>query len=152
MSTNPDMEGRPAQKWKRISRWFWCNLVFALTPLGLMLLIRFLGQKLNFQDIASSPEILFFSLILCATSLGDALEYRNPANRDTLFTNIAFALIFIGLISAVLYGCLLFDTVLELQQISFRTRLLMFSIPLALSSLLVSYYTQTMIGKIEGTA
>lgn len=137
---------------KRLSRWFWFNLMFALVPLGLMILIRHFGDKLTFQDVASSSEILFFSLMLSATSIGDAIEYSRKIKREALFINMWCSLLFIGIVSSVLYGCLLLDTVLGLNLMAFRSKLLYFSLLLALASLAVSFATQLWIAKIEGTA
>lgn len=137
---------------KRLSRWFWFNFMFALTPLMLMILIRLLGDKLSFQDVANSSEVLFFSLMLSATSVGDAIENRKLDKNETLFTNMWCALLFIAVISSVLYGCLLLDTILDLKLIAFRSKLLYFSALLAVASLALSSVTQLWIGKIEGTA
>src|SRR5437763_13065607 len=73
---------------QRLARWFWFSFVFALTPLMLMLLIRFLGDKLSIQDVADSPELLFFSLMLSATSVGDAIENGKLNKSEALFTNM----------------------------------------------------------------
>ncbi|HEX8163385.1 MAG TPA: hypothetical protein VF538_16055 [Pyrinomonadaceae bacterium] len=137
---------------KRLSRWFWFNFVFALLPLILGVLIRFLGNKLDFQAIASSPEVLFFSLMISATSIGDAIENRKIDKNETLFTNMWCALLFSGFFSAGLYGCLLVDTIFNLNLAVFRSNLLYFSILLAVASLTVSFFTQLWIAKVEGSA
>lgn len=137
---------------KRLTKWVWFNFIFALVPLMLMILIRHLGDKLSFQDVANSSEVLFFSLLLSATSAGDAFEYRNFDKNELLFTNMWFALLFLALICAVLYGCLLLDTILDLHLLAFRSRLLYVSLFMAAASLVLSFATQLWIGKIEGTA
>jgi len=134
---------------KRLSKWFWFNFVFALTPLGLMILIRILGDKLTIQDIADSPELLFFSLMLSATSVGDAIENQKLNEGETLFMNMRYALLFLAVISAVLYGCFLLDSVLSLHLSAFRSNLLYFSILLAIASFAMSLATQIWIAKLE---
>ena len=135
---------------KRLSKWFWFNFVFALTPLGLMVLIRILGDKLTLQDVADSPELLFFSLMISATSIGDAIENRKLDEKAMLFTNMWCALLFLAGVSAVLYGCFLLDSVLKLQLAAFRSNLLYVSILLAAASFGLSLATQIWIGKVEG--
>lgn len=134
---------------KRLSRWLWFNFMFALTPLALMILVRYLGGKLTNQDVAGSSEVLFFSLMLSATSVGDAIENRKEIDKETLFTNMWCSLLFIAVISSILYGCLLLDTVLDLKLLDFRVRLMYVSLPLALVSLALSFVTQIWISRIE---
>lgn len=152
MSSQTDQRKKAARKGKRLSRWFWFNFVFALTPLMLVIVIRLLSNKLTFQDIASSSEILFFSLMLSATSIGDAIENSKLDRNEVLFTNMWCALLFVAIISSVLYGCLLFDTVLNLNLEVFRSKLFYLSLLLALASLSISFITQLWIAKVEGTA
>jgi hypothetical protein len=118
----------------------------------LMLLIRFLGDKLSFQDVADSPELLFFSLMLSATSVGDAIENGKLNKSEALFTNMWCSLLFLAVVSAVLYGCMLLNSVLNLQLSAFSSNLLYFSVVLAVSSLSMSLATQLWIGKVKGDA
>lgn len=136
---------------KRLSRWFWFNFMFALAPLTIMIIARLLAGKLSFQHVASSSEVLFFTIMMSATSMGDAVQFRKLQEKETLFTNIWCGLLFIVFFSASFYGCLLMDTILDLKLEAFRSKLLYFSIGLALASLTLSTATQTLIGKIEST-
>jgi hypothetical protein len=138
-----------SQRGKRLSRWFWFNFVFALMPLMLAILIRILSSKLSFQDIASSSEVLFFSLMLSATSIGDAIENSKLDKNHVRFTNMWCALLFVAIISSVLYGCLLLDTILNLQLAVFRSKLFYLSVLLALASFGISFSTQLWIAKVE---
>jgi glucan phosphoethanolaminetransferase (alkaline phosphatase superfamily) len=136
---------------KRLTKWFWFNLVFALLPLLFLILIRKFGEQLTLLDIANSSEILFFCTMMSITSAADAFEFRQQHKQEILLTNIFMALISIALVSSGLYACLLRDTILNTGQSAFRSNLFYFSILLSLGSLAVSFMAQWFIGKAEGT-
>lgn len=137
---------------KRLTKWFWFNLVFALLPLLFLILVRGFGEQLTLWDIANSTEILFFCTMLSATSAADAFEFRQHHQRETLLMNIFLALMCVAIISSGLYVCLLRETILNPRQVVFRSNLFFFSILLAIGTLVISFMAQWFIGKAEGTA
>jgi hypothetical protein len=135
---------------KRLVRWFTFNVVFALFPLITAILFRDLAGKLTSDDIAKSPEILFFAIMLSATALGDLVEIFPSIGWDVLLGAMA-AILFIGAVfSAILYGGLVYNSMIETGAESFRSRLLFYSMFLAIGLFAVSTATEVMLGRIEG--
>jgi hypothetical protein len=135
---------------KRLVRWVAFNVVFALFPLITALLFRHLAGKLTADDIAKSPEILFFALMLSATALGDLFELFPTIGWDTLLAAMGAILLIGAVFSAILYGGLLYNSMVEAGGESFRSRLLMYSALLAIGLFAVSTATEVMLGRIEG--
>jgi hypothetical protein len=134
----------------RLVRWFTYNLIFALLPLCAAVLLRALAGKLSTDAIANSPEILFFAIMVSATAMGDLSEVTAPIDRD-LILKVLQAILLIGAIwAAVLYGTLLYDSIIGPGSPSFRLGLLQVSAGLAVSLFLFSTVTQVLLGKIEG--
>lgn len=135
---------------KRLVRWITFNVIFALFPLITALLFRDLAGKLTTDDIAKSPEILFFALMVSATALGDLFEIFPSVGWDALLV-IMGAILFIGAVfSAILYGGLVYNSMIETGAESFRSRLLFYSLFLAIGLFAVSTATEVMLGRIEG--
>ncbi len=135
---------------KRLVRWFTFNVVFALFPLITAVLFRDLAGKLTKDDIAKSPEILFFALMISATALGDLFEILPSVGWDVLLV-IMGAVLFVGaMFSAILYGGLLYNSMVEAGAESFRSRLLSYSVFLAIGLFAVSTTTEVLLGRIEG--
>ncbi len=134
---------------KRLLRWFTFNVVFALFPLITAILFRKLAGKLTPDDIAQSPEILFFALMISATALGDLSEVIPSVGLDALLGALAAILLIGSIFSAILYGGLLYNSIMDTDPI-FRARLLNYSIFLAVSLFGVSTLTEVMLGRIAG--
>lgn len=134
-------------------RWFTFNVIFALLPLIVLLLLRFIAGKLTAADMAGSPEILFFALMLSATAMGDLSEVVPGVGWNPTFGVLGSSLLIGAVFSAILYGSLLssflFETALGTQAIYFRSRLFIVSISLAVLLLAVSTVTEVLLGRIE---
>lgn len=133
----------------RLVRWFTYNVTFALLPLACSLLLRALAGKLNIEDVAKSPEVLFFSLIVCATALGDLSEVAKPIGRDITLKIFRSVLLFGAVFSAILYGSLLYDTAIGPGSAAFRSRLLTVSVLMAVAFFILSTVVEAILGKIE---
>lgn len=104
--------------------------------------------------MASSPEILFFILMISATAWGDLNETTKPIARDFILGFIKTSLFIGTVVPAFFYGgfiiTLLYDdSPLGIELSTFRTKLFPLSIAAALIFLIVSTAVQVMIGKIE---
>lgn len=135
---------------KRLVRWFTFNVVFALFPLVTALLFRDLAGRLTADDVAKSPEILFFALMVSATALGDLFEIFPSIGWDALLGIMGAILLLGAVFSAILYGGLLYNSMVETGAESFRARLLGYSMFLAVGMLAVSTATEVLLGRIEG--
>jgi hypothetical protein len=136
---------------QRLTRWLTYNTIFALLPLIISILLHFLTGKLSLQTFSNSPEILFFALTISATALGDISETITLIGGDLTFTILSSALLLGVVASAILYGCLIYDTTIVINSPSgFRKNLLNFSIGLAVVMFILGTLVEVLIGKIEG--
>ncbi len=133
----------------RLVRWFTYNVVFALLPLGAALLLRALAGKLTTEAVANSPEILFFALMVSATAMGDLSEIAAPLGWDLTFRILGSALLIGAVFSSILYGSLLYDSVIGPGSAAFRSRLLTVSIVLAVVLFIVCALVEILLGRIE---
>jgi hypothetical protein len=136
---------------KRLTRWLTYNTIFALLPLGVSVLLHFLAGKLSLQTFSNSPEVLFFALTISATALGDISETITSIGGDLTFRILSSALLVGAVVSAILYGGLIYDTTIVINSPSgFRENLLNFSIGLAVVMFILGTVVEVLIGKIEG--
>jgi hypothetical protein len=122
-----------------------------LIPLAASVAIRWLTAKLTWNEIASSPEILFFTLVVCASAMGDLSESTALIGR-TVTASALYSAFLLGLISsAILYGCLLYDGIAGPGSVGFRLQLLRMSVVLAAVFFLVSTIAEIYLGRNEAT-
>ena len=137
--------------WRRLVRWVTYNLGVALIPLVASIAIHWLTAKLAWEAIANSPEILFFTLVVCASAMGDLSESTALVGR-TVVASILFSALLLGLISsAILYGCLLYDGIAGPgpASVNFRLQLLRMSVALAVVFFGVSTIAEIYLGRNE---
>lgn len=137
---------------KTIIRWITYNLIFALLPLGASLTLHALSGTLTAQTLASSPEILFFCLMVSATALGDLSEITASVGWDLRLRVVWACLLFGAIWSAILYGALLSHTIPGPATPSFQSNLLKVSVGIAVPLFLVSTLAEVLIGRIKGTS
>lgn len=137
---------------RRLVRWFTFGVMFALIPLLWSLLIRYFTGKLTFAAAAESPEILFFSLMVDATSLADLNDVARPrTKRDLvdLMRDILWAALLLGAVfSAIFYGVFLMATLGTTIGENFLYRIFSFSMVLAIVSFCLTTVTQVFLGRI----
>ena len=132
-------------------RWLTYSVIFALTPLACSVLLRFFASKLTFLAVANSPEILFYSLMINATSLGDLSDVSRPKKiHDNTIEVFRSALTVAGIFSAILYGSLLLAEVFNETDPTFVTRIFWFSVVIAVASTLLAYAVQVFVSKVGG--
>lgn len=124
-------------------------MIFALLPLGAGLLLRALAGKFTTETLANSPEILFFSLMVSATALGDLSELAEPLGWDLTIRVLRSALFLGAMFSAILYGSFLYDRVIGPGSEGFRLRLLQVSAWLAVVFFTVSTIAEILLARIE---
>jgi hypothetical protein len=105
------------------------------------------------HDLSSSPEILFFALMVCATARGDLSELEPSIGWNRSFSILGSALMIGAIVSAMLYGSLLFSSLFEsslgAEAVLFRSRLLIPSIVFAFVFLGISTWTEILLGKLD---
>jgi hypothetical protein len=114
-----------------------------------MLVFRALADKLTTQDVATSPEILFFTLMVSASALRDLNEVAGSVGW-TLSFRILETMLFSGaLFSAIFYGALLYGSIVGPESLIFQLRLLPVSISLAVWFFLLSTIVEAVVGRRE---
>ncbi len=134
---------------QRMIRWFTYTIGFALLPLCISILIRGLAGKLSIEALTNSPDILFFSLIISASALGDINETTNMIGWDIIFSILFSALMLGAIISAILYGSFLSVGIFEIKIEKFYDNLLWVSILLGFCLFILGTIVEFLIGKIE---
>ena len=133
---------------KRLVNWFTFNVAFALVPLGALLALHALNATLTLETVADSPEVLFFSMIVSATALGDLQNMSTHPTKWDLVYRILWGVLMLGaVLSAILYGFLLYDTVVAPDLSAFRSNLLRVSLALAVVYGVLSTLVEALIGR-----
>jgi hypothetical protein len=87
-----------------LQKWFVFTIVFALVPFGCSWLLQHFEQPASIRP-ENSPELLFFSIMVCASAVG---ELSTPAVRRgwrRAFLGLTFGgLLVVAVLSAVLFG------------------------------------------------
>jgi hypothetical protein len=133
----------------RMTRWFTYAVAFALLPLAVTCLLRSLKGTLTWDVVAESPDVLFFSVMVCATALGDIVDAKSRLKTFQVWPPAVALLSIAAVLAAVLYGSLVFDTIANKDPTEFRSRLLLVSAWLAGASLSLGTVIQAVIGLAE---
>lgn len=91
-----------------ISKWFLFVLAFGLLPYGLSVFFAWLSRA----DLVTphSPELLFFSLMVSASALGELWDRKKGGRRQWFFTYAVPGLIILVAASASLWGAYAYHT------------------------------------------
>ena len=136
----------------RLINWLTFNVIFALLPLMTSIAIHALDNKLSLEILANnSPELLFFALMVSATSLGDLRKKLPPSkSKIGLILKVIWPVLFLGAVSpALFYGAFTLNELNDPPKIDFKFRLLTLSIAMAVVFFTLSATVQTMIGMME---
>jgi uncharacterized membrane protein len=132
-------------------RWFTYNVVFALLPITIAVTFRAFGNKLSWSSISASPEFLFFAIMLNATALGDLSEI-SPALRGKLrYSVLHSAILLCAVISAIFYGCLVFEGTFQSGPAIFQERLLILSFLLDAVSFVLTTAAEVLLARIRSS-
>jgi len=134
---------------KRLVKWFTFTVLFAFIPLFSSILIRYLTGRLSFPSHSDTQEFIFFSLMICSTSIGDLLDFL-PQKEWNLLIRITWStLLFCIIMSALMYGSWVYENTLSLGPAVFKDNLLSVSVFLAGSLFILTLAIQIFIGKAE---
>src|SRR5262245_23367550 len=132
---------------KRVIHWFTYSVAFALLPLAFGLMFRAIANRPG-DTSSTCTELLFFSLMICATSLGDINLITRPVTD--LFLQVLHGFLMLGAVgSACLYGGLLMENIAHSSQTQAKTSLLGIAFSLALIFLIFGAISQVFIARIE---
>lgn len=129
----------------RILRWVVFSLIFALLPTFIAVLFGVLfGVSVNDY----STELLFFVIMICASSLSDIQEMKIKTNNDFVF-NLFFGVCIVLIVTvSVIYGSLLLVNMSE-ASLSLNTNIKMFSIILSILSGVMGLLVQIILYRTE---
>lgn len=141
---------------KHIIRWLTYDVAFALIPLVCMLFWRYTLRKFTFEEIAKSPELLFFSLMVCATALVDLADIKRIEGTKDRFLEVFRSSLMLGAImTAILFGALQFADVLELSKLDPTTSKLFYpaiwyaSVACSTAAFVLALSVQVFVSKVE---
>jgi hypothetical protein len=112
------------------------------------LFVHFFLGKGAFDAVSRSPELLFFSLMVSASALGDLAELRELSVKDITIPIIRSSLYVAVIMSAILYGAFLHATITGTVDDSFALRAFWVSVVLALLSASISTAGQVFLSRI----
>jgi len=95
----------------RIIKWFLFTVLFAFIPMGIGCLILFMTD-MRLDTYNFNGEILFFIIMLCATSLCDMIELNKTISNVALTSFIALFVLLV-IFSAGIYTVLLYCQLTE---------------------------------------
>lgn len=129
----------------RILKWLIYTLAFALLPTFILLLFSLLfGLKVS--DF--SAELLFFTIMICATSLNDIQEMKKKTNNDFVF-NLFFGVCIVLIVTvSVLYGSILIVNMSN-STMQVNTNIKLFSIILSIFSGTIGLLIQIILYRTE---
>ncbi len=133
----------------RLNRWFTFAVAFALLPFATSLLFRRLAGVLTTDAVQQSPELLFFSLMICASALGDLHELTSVVGKDSVMRVLSSALLLGAAFAGILYGGFVYAGLPNQASGTFQRNLFQLSLMLAPTSLFVGTVVQIMIARTE---
>lgn len=129
----------------RILKWVIYTLVFALLPTLISLLFSLIfGFKVNDY----STELLFFTIMICATSLNDIQEMKNQIEKDFVFNFFFGVCLLIIVTVSVIYGSILLVNMSE-NAISLNCNIKLISIILSILSGIIGFLIQVILYRTE---
>lgn len=128
----------------KIFRWLTYNVLFAFIPVGFFVLARvLLMQDVTVQNFSRTPELLFFSLMLSGTALGDLSD--NAPLQSVHLLLLKSALFVTTVLSTLLYATQIV-VALKFPVGTFDVELSVgLAIGLAIASLLVATTTEVLL-------
>lgn len=133
---------------KRIINWFTYGIGFALMPLLIYLLLHYLSNtQLDFY--ACVPELLFFTIMICATCLWDLSDIKNKVGKDMVLNIFFSVLIILIVLCAILYGSVQFASISDNNLLLSNNKTCFFSLIIAMLSAMLGTIIQVIISRVE---
>ena len=130
----------------RILRWVVYTLIFALLPTIISVSLGYLF-KVKVADYTN--ELLFFIIMICATSLNDIQETKKKIDKDFVFNLFFSVCIILIVIVSVLYGSTLLVKMMELTENSIFDNIRSLSISLSILSGVIGLIIQIILHRTE---
>lgn len=133
---------------KRILNWFIFGIFFALMPLIIYIVLHYLSEiSIELKDCI--PELLFFTIMICATCLWDVNDMKRKIKSDIVFNLFFASLIILLIFSAILYGGVQLQNMQNNIEFMSLQKVYFFSIIMAISSGILGTIIQIVLSRIE---
>ena len=136
---------------RRIINWITYTIVCALLPMMISLLVRNIiisTQEINTYNY--SGELLLFSVMVAATSIGDIKDFQVVVGKD-IFLDIFFSsMLVLLLVSSILYGCNVIADNVKLELFDMNGSVFFFSRIISVIIGILGAIIQIVIARSEG--
>lgn len=136
---------------RRIINWITYTIVCALLPMMISLLVRNIiisTQEINTYNY--SGELLLFSVMVAATSIGDIKDFQVVVGKD-IFLDIFFSsMLVLLLVSSILYGCNVIADNVKLELFDVNGSVFFFSRIISVIIGILGAIIQIVIARSEG--
>jgi len=137
--------------WPRLLRFLIYNVVFALVPLMLSIIIRQLSNVTAPAGVYA-PELLFFAVMVSATALGEISDEARLTGSEPLF-QILRGLLMIGAVGAgALFGMYQFDQIVGPGSLAFRENITILALVMGIIFFILSMAAEVLLGRIQRSA
>jgi hypothetical protein len=133
----------------RLIRFLMYNFVGALLPLFISLFIHHIANMTPHSGVYS-PELLFFSIMISATALGDITD-EIKLFKLSIFQLIKGLLIFGAIGAAIIFGMFQYDNIVGPGNIAFQENITKYSLIIAIFLFFVSFIAEFLLAKINGS-
>lgn len=135
---------------RRIVNWFTYTILCALLPMVITFIIRTTLITQDNPPYNYAGELLLFTVMVAATSLGDIKDLRVEIGGD-IFLDIFFSvMLLLLLVSAILYGCNVIADNTNISIIDIDGKVLKLSGAISAVSGILGTIIQVIIAKSEG--
>lgn len=132
---------------ERLIKWFSFSVGLSLLPIILSLFFHgIFNLEIHFSNYTS--ELIFISVTLSATSIGDIVSILQKGIKGVHITVLLIVLIFISLICVSIYEMVNISNALKI--ITNTALINLFTIISCISSLTIGIFCQVYLQKIEG--
>lgn len=125
------------------------NFFGALLPLFISLFIRHISN-ITHRPGVYTPELLFFSIMISATALGDITD-EIKLYKKTSFQIIKGVLIYGSIGAAIIFGMFQYDAIVGPGNIPFRENITKSSLVISVILFLTSFSAEFLIAKIKAS-
>ena len=135
---------------RRIVNWFTYTILCALLPMAITLIVRNIIITEELPPYTYAGELLMFTVMVTATSLGDIKDLRMETGAD-IYLDVFFSTMLLFLIaSAILYGCSVLAENTSMQILDMNGKGLKLSIGISIICAVLGTIVQIIIAKSEG--
>jgi len=125
-------------------RFFSYNVLGALLPVGISLFIHLIGKKQPSLDKYTS-DLLFFAIVIGATTLGDITDERKVVQNNPLVQVVKANLLWGTIVVGIIYGLFLYGVIIGPENSDVRSSLSVISLVLAIGLFFAGFFAEIML-------